>query len=287
MKKLSDFFLRSNVGSISEADIVLLSVADESKSNSKRKGASKGPHCIRIASNESEFFLREGKLIPTMPMSGNLNNKRIYDFGYSSRDELCSSIQEIVTLGKIPIVTGGDHSLTTVALRAVGNVLGKVSLIYFDAHPDFVSTTSDYYGSVLYDSSKYLNFEKSFLIGTRAAEEQELENIRRAHIEIITPLDIAESGISKIANKITSISGDKKYISIDLDCVDPAFAPGVSVPSPGGLSAIDLIYLLKKAVSSGIIGMDICELCPQFDNNQMTSNLAARLMSEAIASVKI
>ncbi|HEY7082854.1 MAG TPA: arginase family protein [Nitrososphaeraceae archaeon] len=287
MKKFPDLFLRSNVDNLAEADIVLLSVADESKSNSKRKGASRGPHCIRTASNESEFFMREGKIIPTMPMSGNLNNKRIYDFGYLSRDELYSSIHEVVSLGKIPIITGGDHSLSTIALRAVGNILGKVSLFYFDAHPDFVSTTSDYYGSVLYDSSKYLNFEKSILIGTRAAEEQELENIRRAHLQIITPLDIAEFGISEIANKIFSISADKKYMSIDLDCVDPAFAPGVSVPSPGGLSAIELIYLVKKVASSGIIGMDVCELCPQFDNNQMTSNLAARLVSETIASITI
>lgn len=287
MKEFPDLYLRSNVGDILEADVVLLSVADESKSNSKRKGASQGPHSIRIASNESEFFLREGKLIPTMPMSGNLNNKRIYDFGYLSRDELYSSIQEVFTLGKIPIITGGDHSLSTIALRAFGNVVGKVNLIYFDAHPDFVSTTSDYYGSVLYDSSKYLNFDKSVLVGTRAAEEQELENVKSAHLEIITPLDIAEFGISEIANRIDSISGDKKYISIDLDCVDPAFAPGVSVPSAGGLSSIELIYLVKKAASSGIIGMDVCELCPQFDVNQMTSNLAARLVSEAIASIPI
>jgi agmatinase len=287
MKNFPDIFLRSNVNNVSEADIVLLSVADESKSNSKRKGASKGPHCIRIASNESEFFLREGKLIPTMPMGGNLNNKRIYDLGYLSREELYSSIQEVFTLGKIPIITGGDHSVSTIALRAIGNVVGKVSLIYFDAHPDFVSTTTDYYGSVLYDSSKYLNFEKSVLVGTRAAEEQELENVQKARLEIITPLDIAEAGISEIANRISSISSDKKYISIDLDCVDPAFAPGVSVPSAGGLSSTELIYLVKKAASSGVVGMDVCEVCPRFDINQMTSNLAARLVSESIASIPI
>ena len=245
--KFPDFFLRSNVDNISDADIVLLSVADESKSTSKRRGASEGPHCIRIASNESEFFSRDGKLIPIMPMRGSLTDKKIYDFGYLNRDELYTSIYDIVTQDKIPVLIGGDHSLTTVALRAVGDALGKVGLIYFDAHPDFVSSTLDYYGSVLSDSSKHLDFENSLLIGTRAAEEQELENIRRAGLEIITPLDIAEAGISKIAKKISSTSADKKYISIDLDCLDPAFAPGVSVPSAGGLSAIELIYLLKQA----------------------------------------
>ena len=168
--KFPDFFLRSNVDNISDADIVLLSVADESKSTSKRRGASEGPHCIRIASNESEFFSRDGKLIPIMPMRGSLTDKKIYDFGYLNRDELYTSIYDIVTQDKIPVLIGGDHSLTTVALRAVGDALGKVGLIYFDAHPDFVSSTLDYYGSVLSDSSKHLDFENSLLIGTRAAE---------------------------------------------------------------------------------------------------------------------
>ena len=102
--KFPDFFLRSNVDNISDADIVLLSVADESKSTSKRRGASEGPHCIRIASNESEFFSRDGKLIPIMPMRGSLTDKKIYDFGYLNRDELYTSIYDIVTQDKIPVL---------------------------------------------------------------------------------------------------------------------------------------------------------------------------------------
>jgi len=187
-----------------------------------------GPHSIRVASNESEFFSRDGKLIPIMPMRGSFTDKKIYDFGYLNRNELYTAIYDIVTQDKIPVLIGGDHSITTVALRAVGDALGKVGLIYFDAHPDFVSSRLDYYGSVLSDSAKHLDFENSILIGTRAAEDQELENIRKAGLEIITPLDIAEAGISKIAKRISSVSAKKKYISIDLDCLDPAFAPGRS-----------------------------------------------------------
>lgn len=287
LTKPLDSFLRSNVDSFSNADIVLLSVADESKSLSRRKGASKGPHSIRIASNESDFFFRDGKLIPIMPMRGNLNDKKIYDLGYVRREELYTSIYDIVTKKKIPFLIGGDHSLTTIALKAVGDAFGKVSLIYFDAHPDFVSSMSDYYGSVLSDSSDYLDFENSILIGTRAAEREELENIKRVGLEIVTPLDIAELGISEIAKKLDSNSTSKKYISVDLDCVDPCFAPGVSVPSAGGLSAIELIYLIKQAVATGMVGMDLSELCPDFDINNITSNLAARIISESIASIRI
>ena len=80
---------------------------------------------------------------------------------------------------------------------------------------------------------------------------------------------------------------NKKYISIDLDCIDPAFAPGVSLPSPCGLSSIDLVYLIKLAISSGIIGIDLVELSPDFDFNSITADLAARILLESIASINI
>ena len=182
---------------------------------------------------------------------------------------------------------GGDHSITTLALEAIGNALGKIGLLYFDAHPDFVSSTRNYYGSVLTDSAASIDFNKSILIGTRAAEPEELENAKKVELEIITPMDIVELGILKVAQRFMSrAGGKKKYISIDLDCLDPAFAPAVSVPSPGGLTSIDLIYLVKKAVHNGIVGIDIVELSPDFDVNSMTAYLAARILLEAIASIK-
>jgi agmatinase len=85
---------------------------------------------------------------------------------------------------------------------------------------------------------------------------------------------------------VSKAAGYPKYISIDLDCVDPAYAPGVSLPSAGGLSSIDLIYLAKHVIEFGIVGMDIVELSPDFDFNNLTANLAARIISESIASMK-
>jgi agmatinase len=183
---------------------------------------------------------------------------------------------------------GGDHSLTTETIHAVSNAIGKkLSLLYFDAHPDFVSSTRNYYGSVLTDSTQSLNFRKSMLIGTRAAEPEELENARKAGLMIVNPLEIVELGAKRVAQMIRArTSGSKVYISVDLDCLDPAFAPGVSVPSPGGLSSIDLIYLLNKAISAGnVVAIDIVELAPDYDINGATAMLAARIMSECIASV--
>ncbi|MDQ3848681.1 MAG: arginase family protein [Thermoproteota archaeon] len=279
---------RSNSDAIEDADIVVIGVPDESNSHAKRKGTSKAPDAVRVASNESEFFERDGKLIPTCPMLGTFDRKRIFDVGnISNKQKLRELVTNIASSGKLPIMIGGDHSLSTEAIQAVSNAIGKkLSLLYFDAHPDFVSSYRNYYGSILADSSQSLNFRKSMLIGTRAAEPEELENVKKVSMRVINPLEILELGVKSVAQIIRrATSGSKVYISVDLDCIDPAFAPGVSVPSPGGLSSIDLLYLLNKAVSAGnVVAIDIVELAPDYDINDATAMLAARIMSECIAS---
>ena len=80
--------------------------------------------------------------------------------------------------------------------------LGKNYHFYFDAHPDFVSSTKNYYGSVLTDSTKSLNFRKSMLIGTRAPEPEEFENARKVDLRIVNPLEIAELGVKRVAKMI-------------------------------------------------------------------------------------
>ena len=278
---------QSNARSAFEADVVIVGVPDESKSHAKRKGASRGPDSLRQASNESGFF-RNGKLIPVCPILGKISNKLIFDYGNIPRENLQKLITDLVANNKIPIVIGGDHSITSTVLQATGDIHGKLGLFYFDAHPDFVSSTTDYYGSVLTDSSRWIDFSKSMLIGTRAAEPEELENAESVGLEVITPIDVAKLGISQVANKLQAKGyNNKRYVSIDLDCADPAYAPGVSLPSPCGLSSIDLVYLVKLVVNSGVVGIDIVELSPDFDLNNMTANLAARILLESIASINI
>ncbi|MFZ0740184.1 MAG: arginase family protein, partial [Nitrososphaeraceae archaeon] len=80
----------------------------------------------------------------------------------------------------------------------------------------------------------------------------------------------------------------KVYLSIDLDCMDPGVAPGVSVPAPGGLFPLDLIYMIKKISENlQVLGMDIVELCPDYDFNQNTANHASRILMEMISSLRI
>ena len=222
---------QSNARSAFEADVVIVGVPDESKSHAKRKGASRGPDSLRQASNESGFFERNGKLIPVCPILGKISNKLIFDYGNIPRENLQKLITDLVANNKIPIVIGGDHSITSTVLQATGDIHGKLGLFYFDAHPDFVSSTTDYYGSVLTDSSRWIDFSKSMLIGTRAAEPEELENAESVGLEVITPIDVAKLGISQVANKLQAKGyNNKRYVSIDLDCADPSYSQGVSLP---------------------------------------------------------
>src|SRR5579885_3341406 len=282
-------FARSNTSAMSEADIVIIGVPDESKSHAKRKGTRNGPDVLRMASHESEFFERADNRIPILPMRGTFDGKRIHDLGNVDRADLCDLVSKVISNKKLPIIIGGDHSVTTEALRAASREFGKVGLVYFDAHPDFVSSTKDYYGSVLSDSRHSLDFKKSLPIGTRAAEPEELENARKAGLKVVTPVDIAEKGVLQVSRHIKSRTrGIRKYISIDLDCLDPSFAPGVSVPSACGLGSVELVYLVKEVISTGMIaGIDIVELSPDFDIGGITAHLAAKILSECIASVNL
>lgn len=279
----------SNSDCIEDAAIIIVGLPDNSKSHSKREGIEKGPDNLRLAYNQSNYFKREGRDIHICPIEDHLNGKKIIDIGNTTRTDLYNIVNKIQRLKKIQIVLGGDHSLTTIALNATREAIGKkISLIYFDAHPDFVSSTVDYYGSVWYDSKNAIDFDKSFLIGIRAAEPEEVINIKKHNVSVLSPLDIIDKNLSEIADKIIKCCKNQLiYLSIDLDCFDPGFAPGVSVPTPAGLTPLQVIYLVKKICRNlNVIGIDIVELSPDYDNQSITAYLGARLLLEMISSLR-
>lgn len=285
--------LCSNVSCISDADIVIVGVPDESKSKAPRKGASNGPDALRRAFELSENFKRSRKIIPIMPIKGTLDNKKIFDFGNVKRDKLYETIFEIISKNKLPIVIGGDHSVTATTLKAIGEFTNKkIHLIYFDAHPDFVTSISDYYGSVVSDSLDFIEIENSIFVGTRACEPEEIFNLETYKAKIINPLDIQEFGTKKTLKKILDTCHPKSknnhiYLSIDLDCLDPVFAPGISVPTPCGLDTLELTFLVKKILEKYyVVGCDIVELSPAYDINNVTANFSARLLKEMLASIR-
>jgi len=272
----------ANTDDFEQSEFVIIGIPDESQSHALRKGTEEAPFKIRQISNLRDSFERDGKISLGRPFQG--SEKKVHDFGNITRSQIESIYDKISTSSKIPISIGGDHSITRQIINAITKKYGKISLVYFDAHPDFVSSMTNYYGSVVNDVLSNIEIASSVQIGIRTPEQEELDNIKKFNLEVITPFDIQKKGIKQVANSILNKLGDKVYISFDMDCVDPAYAPGVSVPVPMGLSSTDAVYLLKEIAKKGIVGMDVMEVCPSFDVKDRTSHLASRIISEVLYS---
>jgi len=271
----------ANTNNFDDSDFVIVGVPDESQSHALRQGTEDAPDRIREISQKRDSYSRDGKTWLGLPYSYS-THANVYDYGNIDRVQIDEVYGQILSKSKIPITIGGDHSITSHILKALSNNIGKFSLVYFDAHPDFVSSTTNYYGSVVYDVLSHIDVDSSIQIGIRTPEKEELDNIRKFNLKVITPFDIAEKGIAEISKSILNIIGEKVYVSFDMDCIDPSYAPGVSVPVPMGLNNIDAVYLLKKIAKQGIVGMDIMEVCPSYDVKDRTSHFASRMISEVI-----
>ena len=275
----------ANTDDFDESDIVIIGVPDESQSHSLRKGTSEAPHFIREISNLRDSYTRQGTKTLGLPFSA-VSQKKVFDYGDISKEKIEEVFEKIISKSKIPIVIGGDHSITADVIKSISKKTEPLSLVYFDAHPDFVSSTTNYYGSVFHDVLPHIDINSSLQIGIRTPEQEELENIKKHNLKIITPFDIVENGVKETANSILETIGDNVYISFDMDCIDPSFAPGVSVPVPMGLKNVEGVYLLKEIVKHGIVGMDLMEVCPSYDIKDRTSHLASRIIGEVISNCK-
>lgn len=274
----------ANTDNFDEADIVIVGIPDESKSHALRKGTSEAPHKIREISSIRDTYKRGDDISLGIPLGG--ITKKVYDYGNVERSQISETIEKIVSKSKIPISIGGDHSLTIEIIKSVSKKYGSLSLVYFDAHPDFVSSVQGYYGSVFNDVLPYIDTKTSILVGIRTPEKEEIDNIKKYDLPVITPFDIIRNGIQKTEEIILNRVGKNIYVSLDMDSIDPAYAPGVSVPVPLGLRNTEVALLLKSITKKGICGLDIMEVCPNYDIKDRTSHLASRIISEVISSTK-
>lgn len=274
----------ANTDNLQESEFVIIGMPDESQSHSLRKGARHAPQKIRQVSNLYDAYKRDNTITLARPFTG--TKKRVYDMGDITRDGIESAYDRIAAT-QIPIAMGGDHSITAGIINALAKKHKSISLVYFDAHPDFISSTSGYHGSVITDIIPSIDMASSIQIGIRSPEQEELDNIKRYNLDIVTPCDVTEQGVKQITDRILDRLGDNVYISFDMDSLDPAYAPGVSVPVPLGLNNSEAVYMLKKIIQKKrVIGMDVMEVCPDFDINDRTSHMASRIIAEMVYSSK-
>lgn len=284
---MTKFFLDNS--SLEEADVILLGVPFEEGTESKRgEGVANAPDKIREVGQKVEVYQWEGREKRNTQAQTGIITKKLHDKGNVEKNKVEDAIRELVKQKKMFFTLGGDHSITTPIFRGL-EAHEEVALLYFDSHPDYVcSTDYEYHGSTVCDISKTKHFSKehSAFVGIRAPEEEELHNLKNKGFLMLTPFDIQEKGIVKIASLLRKRLGNKKvYISIDMDVLDPAFVPAVSTPVPGGLSSAELIYLLKKLASLNIVGMDIVEINPKYDVQNRTCHLASRIIAEMMQSM--
>ncbi|MBU0457631.1 MAG: arginase family protein [Nanoarchaeota archaeon] len=278
-------FAYHNCNKITDADIILVGVPDESGSYAERRGTKKGPDAIREASHERLCFKRKGKTFCVESENGPFNLK-LFDAGNISKPKI-QSFLESISKEQMTILLGGDHSNTYLAVKALSKKYKELAIIHLDAHPDLISSTKYDFGSVINDilSLKEINHKKAIQIGIRAIEPEEEINLKREKINFFTALDVYEMGVQKVFSSVKKIIGDTPiYLSIDLDVLDPAFAPGVDTPAPFGLTGNEYLSLVKKIASLNLIGFDLMEMNPKYDVQQLTAQIAAQSIIEILGT---
>ena len=179
--------------------------------------------------------------------------------------------------GIIPIFLGGDHMVTSPIVAGLVAVHGPVNILHFDAHPDLYD---DFGGDPLSHASPFARImeaghaKRLAQVGIRTLNRHCREQAQRFGVEIVEMRHFAPEWVP--------IPESPLYVSIDLDALDPAFAPGVSHHEPGGLSVRDILSVLHR-VSGPIVGADIVEYNPSRDVNGVTAVVAAKLVKEVAA----
>ncbi|MGC8817012.1 MAG: agmatinase [Candidatus Hadarchaeum sp.] len=198
-------------------------------------------------------------------------------------ERITNTVKRILIDGKIPAIMGGEHTISYFSLQAFADVV----VIHLDAHRDL---REDYLGdrichaTVMRRVLDRLPADRLIQIGVRSCSKEEAEFAKEAGILAYSAEETIEDRRKIISEVKEIVKNSKIYLSIDLDVLDPAFAPGVSTPEPGGLSTVELLKILKELGKLNISGFDIVELVPPHDDGT-TSFVAARIIYELLAAL--
>lgn len=186
------------------------------------------------------------------------------------------------------IALGGDHSITYSCFKAFAKNNTDAGLLVFDAHPDmmqsFSQSTHENYLRTLIEEG-ILNKENLVLVGLRVFDEEEHKFLKYNNIKFFSMKEISFEDKENVCDAVMSAVKDFKslYISIDIDVIDPAFAPGTGYPEPGGLSSRDFLYFLNRIKNlKNIKAYDLVEINPELDINRTTVKFGAKIISEII-----
>ena len=272
--------------SFEEARYVVLGVPFDVTST-YRSGARFAPLAIRDASlNIEGYSFRTDSSIEDIKIH-DLGDLHVTGDAELTLGRLALVTQELFESKKVPVLLGGEHTITLGVLRSLGE---KVAVVSFDAHLDL---RDDYLGLSLSHTTfmrrikEQVNPSKFLEIGTRAVCKEELDYARESGIEFLTARQKREDGVEKTIETIGDIltGCEKIYLTIDLDVLDPAFAPAVQNPEPEGLNTTTLLDLLEPICDNRIVGFDLVEVAPHYDRG-VTAIQAAKTIFEVLCCLE-
>jgi len=256
------------------------------KTSTYKAGSRFAPGTLRDVSANMELYSIRSKV--------DLEQVAIHDWGdvdivenlVETLGRVKSVCSELLDSNKIPIMAGGEHSITKAAADALPEDTGLLS---FDAHLDL---RDEFLGERLSHAtfmrrvSEKLGSDHIMEVGIRAFSRPELDFARKSGVMMITPQDLRETGISKTAQRIRGFLSrfSQSYVTVDIDVLDPAFAPGVGNPEPDGISTDELLTLVDASMQKNTVGFDLVEVSPQLDSGQ-TAAVGVKVIFEAIAAL--
>ena len=268
---------------LEDARIALFGVPYD-RTCSFRGGSRYAPRAIRQASYNFETYMMDhGRSLSDIPLA-DLGDTPAFGASGEMVEGVTRRASEVVRAGKVPIVLGGEHSLAPAVVRAFPK---DIAVLGIDAHLDFRDSYLDDRWSHACSARRcadHVGAERVVYMGVRSFSEEEREDLNRLGLQFVSVFDIHEGGIARAVERALKIvDREKVYLTIDMDGIDPAYAPGVGNPEPFGLAPLQVKRLLG-ILAPHLVGMDLNEVSPAWDQGQ-TALLAARLVREAVMAI--
>src|ERR1700676_2067416 len=287
---ISTFMRLPHIAEPQELEIALVGVPFDG-GTTYRPGPRFGPRHVRA---QSSIIRPWNPVLKVNPFA----KYRVADFGdlgvnpLSIEDTLRRIEHGIAPLPEAAVrcvCVGGDHSISLALLRAVAKKFGPVCLIQFDAHNDL---WDEYFGSKYSHGPPFRRaFEEGLLqdggvlqVGLRGQlyGEDDFDFARAHKVRMVTAEQFHEKGMPQVQHHLNAFKNKPDYVTLDIDCVDPAFAPGTGTPQVGGFTSVQILQLVRALRGLHIIGADLVEVSPPFDVGELTSLLAANLLFELL-----
>ncbi|WP_193043135.1 agmatinase [Mycolicibacterium baixiangningiae] len=276
---------------VAQADVVVVGVPFDS-AVTYRPGARFGPNAIRQGSRLIRGYNPELDISPfevcQVADAGDLACNP-FDIGQAV-DQIAAQLTELLSNGTRAIILGGDHSVALPSLRAAHAVHGPMALVHFDAHLD---TWDGVYGADITHGSPFRRaFEEGLLldrnvhVGVRGSiyDRKDLVEDAGFGFSVITCRDISSLGSDGILERIIERVGDVPvYVSVDIDVLDPAHAPGTGTPEAGGMSSRELLEVVRGLDAVNLVGVDVVEVSPAYDHAEITAIAAANVAWEFLS----